>query len=90
MCSSHFIENMCALKKISKYYVVITMIEKCTFSVEIKKKVMLYRQIQVFTSKQILLFTWFYKFMVDISHTGICFQIIYTLTKSKLLRYTHI
>lgn len=42
------------------------MIEKCTFSVEIKKKVMLYRQIQVYTSKknsskkpnkQILLFT---------------------------------
>lgn len=75
------------------------MIEKCTFSVEIKKKVMLYRQIQVYTSKknsskkpnkQILLFTWFYKFMVDILHTGICFQIIYTLTKSKLLRYTHI
>lgn len=28
------------------------MIEKCTFSVEIKKKVMLYRQIQVFTSKK--------------------------------------
>lgn len=66
MCSSHFIENMCELKKISKYYVVITMIEKCTFSVEIKKRlcfIVKYKFSQVKKkssekpNKQILLFT---------------------------------